>query len=220
MKKIVLIPVYEPDDKLINLVDKIDGNNYDIVVVDDGSNNKDIIKSAKNKVHLISYNKNMGKGYALKQGLKYIKDRYKNYIVVTMDADGQHDFNDASNLCDYVIKHNDTLVIGRRYWDKKTPIKNRMGNAITRFVFNKKTGLKIYDTQSGLRAFSYKLTDYMLCAKGNRYEYEMNVLLNLKKNHIKYYEMDIKTIYLDNRKSHFKSVKDSYRIYKEIIKHK
>ena len=94
------------------------------------------------------------------------------------------------------------------------------GNRITRYVFKKKTGLSIYDTQSGLRAFSNKLIDYMLGIDGNRYEYEMNVLLNLNKNNIKFHEIDIKTIYIgNNSSSHFKSFKDSYKIYKEIIKY-
>lgn len=218
MEYIILIPAYEPDEKLIELVRKIN-NKYKVIVVDDGSTNKDIFKSIKDYAYVISYENNMGKGYALKVGYKYIKENYKKYIVVSMDADNQHDLNDAINLCDYVSENIDTLAIGKRFWDKSTPFANRMGNKITRYVFKKKTGLSIYDTQSGLRAFSYKLMDYMLNIKGNRYEYEMNVLLNLAKNNIKFHEISIKTIYIgDNSTSHFKAIKDSYRIYREIIK--
>jgi len=219
MEYIILIPAYEPDDKLIKLVKKID-NKYKIVIVDDGSSDKSIFDKVKKYAYIISYDNNMGKGYALKTGLKYIKENYKNYVVVCVDADMQHDINDAVKLCDYAKEHKDTLVIGRRHWDKSTPFTNRMGNKITRYVFKKKTGLSIYDTQSGLRAFSYKLVDYMLNVPGNRYEYEMNVLLYLTKNNTKFHEIDIKTIYIgDNSTSHFKAFKDSYRIYKEIIKY-
>ena len=220
MEYIILIPAYEPDNKLINLVKKIN-NKYKVIVIDDGSTNKGIFDAVKDYSYVISYDNNMGKGFALKTGFKYIKENYKNYIVVCVDADMQHDINDAIKLCEYVEKNNDTLVIGRRHWDNKTPLSNRLGNKITRYVFNKKTGLNIYDTQSGLRAFSYKLMDYMLMIPGNRYEYEMNVLLYLSKYNIKYHEIDIKTIYIgDNSTSHFKAFKDSYRIYKEIYKYK
>ena len=219
MEYIILIPAYEPDKKLINLLKKIN-NKYKVIVVDDGSTNKSAFEAIKDYSYIISYDNNMGKGCALKTGFKYIKENYKNYIVVCMDADGQHDLKDAINLCDYAKENLDTLVIGKRYWDNKTPWSNRTGNKITRYVFKKKTGMSIYDTQSGLRAFSYKLMDYMLSIPGERYEYEMNVLLDLKKNNIKYHEIDIKTIYIgDNSSSHFNAFKDSYKIYKEIISH-
>ena len=208
MEYIILIPAYEPDDKLLDLVKNIN-NKYKVIVVDDGSVNKEIFND-----------NNMGKGYALKVGFEYIKANYKDFIVVCMDADGQHTIEDAVRLCNYVKDNLDTLAIGRRYWDKTTPITNRTGNAITRHVFKKKTGLSIYDTQSGLRAFSYKLIDYMLSIPGNRYEYEMNVLLNLKKNNISFHEIDIKTIYFEKKSSHFRNIVDSYKIYRDIYKFK
>ena len=219
MKYIILIPAYDPDDKLLELL-KIINKKYDTVVVDDGSSDKSIFESASKYAHVISYENNMGKGYALKVGFEYIKANYKDFIVVCMDADGQHTIEDAVRLCNYVKDNLDTLAIGRRYWDKTTPITNRTGNAITRHVFKKKTGLSIYDTQSGLRAFSYKLIDYMLSIPGNRYEYEMNVLLNLKKNNISFHEIDIKTIYFEKKSSHFRNIVDSYKIYRDIYKFK
>lgn len=222
MKYVILIPAYEPDDKLISLLKSIP-KNVDVVIVDDGSgdNYKDLFNSAKAYAHIISYKENMGKGYALKKGIKYINENYHNYVIVTMDCDGQHHIDDAIRLCDYAKEHQDTLILGKRKWDKETPLRSRIENTITRFVFKMHTGLKIYDTQTGLRAFTYKLTDYMLANNGNRYEYEMNVLLNLRQNKIKYHEISIKTIYINkNETSHFNAFKDSYLIYKEIFKKK
>ena len=212
MKYIILIPAYEPDEKLIDLLTTID-ENINIIVVNDGSGKEynKIFKEAKKYAHIISYEENKGKGYALKQGLSYIKNRFDNYVVVTMDSDGQHTLNDALKLCKYAETYKDILVLGKRNWNKKTPLRSRIGNTITRFVFDTITGINIYDTQTGLRAFSYKLIDYMLNNPGNRYEYEMNVLLNLKNSGIRYHEIPIETIYIDNnKKSHFKTIKDSY----------
>lgn len=222
MKYIILIPAYEPDEKLIDLLTTID-ENINIIVVNDGSGKEynKIFKEAKKYAHIISYEENKGKGYALKQGLSYIKNRFDNYVVVTMDSDGQHTLNDALKLCKYAETYKDILVLGKRNWNKKTPLRSRIGNTITRFVFDTITGINIYDTQTGLRAFSYKLIDYMLNNPGNRYEYEMNVLLNLKNSGIRYHEIPIETIYIDNnKKSHFKTIKDSYKIYKNIFKWK
>ena len=222
MKYIILIPAYEPDDKLITLLKTI-SKDIDIVIVNDGSNNQydEIFKAAKEYAHVIQYHDNMGKGYALKEGIKYINDNYHDYVIVTVDADGQHKITDAIKLCEYAKEHRDTLVLGKRTWDKTMPLRSRIGNTITRKVFHLKTGLKIYDTQTGLRAFSNELVDYVLSTPGDRYEYEMNMLLDLKSHHIKHHEIPIETIYIDhNKSSHFNSIKDSYIIYKEIFRHK
>ena len=227
MKYIILIPAYEPDSKLLKLLREID-HKYPVVIVNDGSSKfyNEIFEACKKYAHVMSYDKNMGKGYALKTGLNYIEDTFgDNYIVVTMDADGQHKLTDAIKLCEYAKDNLETLVIGKRNWTNNMPLRSRIGNNITRDIFKKVTGQNIYDTQSGLRAFSYRLNEYMLSISGNRFEYEMNVLLNLKNNNIKYHEIPIETIYIDNNKSsHFNTIKDSYKVYKVIynwsIKHK
>ncbi len=220
MKYIILIPTYNPDDKLLQVLKTIN-KKYETIVVNDGSENKDMLKGCEEYAQIISYDENQGKGFALKTGFAYIKAHYKDYVVVTMDDDMQHKLEDAINLCDYVNDHEDEFAIGRRHWDKTTPITSRIGNAIARHTFKRHTGLSIYDTQTGLRAFSYKLIDYMLSIEGNRYEYEMNVLYNLKNNNIKYKEIDIQTIYIDNNKtSRFRVFKDSIKILKDMRKWK
>lgn len=218
-KLIVLIPSYEPDENLTKLIKNLNKNKITSIVVDDGSGKdyKEIFDNLDTKV--ISYEKNQGKGHALKEGYKYIKDNYKEYVVVTMDSDGQHRIEDALNLYNYILKNDDTLVLGKRPRGEKTPLRSKVGNAITRFVFHLVSGQDVYDTQTGLRAFSNKLIDYMLKVKGERFEYEMNVLLYAKNNKIPIKELEIETIYIDNNsKSHFNAIKDSFKVYKEIIK--
>ncbi len=218
-KLIVLIPSYEPDENLTKLIKNLNKNKITSIVVDDGSGKdyKEIFDNLDTKV--ISYEINQGKGHALKEGYKYIKDNYKEYVVVTMDSDGQHRIEDALNLYNYILENDDTLVLGKRPRGEKTPLRSKIGNAITRFVFHLVSGQDVYDTQTGLRAFSNKLIDYMLKVKGERFEYEMNVLLYAKNNKIPIKEIEIETIYIDNNsKSHFNAIKDSFKVYKEIIK--
>lgn len=222
MLSIALIPSYEPDENLLKLLKELKDNNFTCIVVNDGSDTKynTIFKKAEKYAYVISYGINMGKGYALKKGLSYIKENYDKYIIVTLDSDGQHKVSDAINLVKEAKNNLDTLILGKRIRSNKTPIRSRIGNAITKIVFKLNTNLDIYDTQTGLRAYSYKLIDYMLSINGNRYEYEMNQLLSLKDNNIKYKEIEIETIYINNNKgSHFNTIKDSYKIYKEIIKY-
>lgn len=222
MKKIILIPAYEPDEKLIELIHKIDKKEFDIIIVDDGSgtNYDNIFLPLEKEVKVIRYKTNKGKGHALKKGFHYIKETYKkDYITITMDSDGQHTIKDAKKLERYVESHPNTLVLGMRLRDKKIPLRSRIGNGITKFIYNITTGLNVYDTQTGLRAFSDKLMDILLNIEGERFEYEMNVLLQFAKLHIPIKEIQIETIYIEkNKSSHFNTIKDSYRIYKEIIK--
>lgn len=221
-KNIVLIPAYEPEEKLIHLVEDLSKEKLDILVVDDGSGlkYKEIFNSCKVNAKVISYKTNKGKGYALKTGLKYIQQNYKKpYILVTMDSDGQHTIKDAKKLIKECINNKDTLYLGKRKRNEKTPIKSRIGNGITRLIYKIVAKVEIYDTQTGLRAFSNELIDYMIEIEGNRFEYELNVLLKCAKDKIKMKEIDIETIYINNNSgTHFNALKDSYRIYKDIIK--
>ena len=223
MKIIALIPAYEPEENMLDLLKNIKKDtDMDIVVVNDGSSDacKDIFSKAKEFAKVLEHEVNKGKGRALKTGLNYINDNYRGeYIVVTMDADGQHTIEDALKICDLVKKSPDILVLGKRFFGEDVPLRSRFGNAMTRLVYKIATGVKVYDTQTGLRAFSYKLVPLMLEIKGERYEYEINVLMECSKNNIEIKEIDIATIYINNNSgSHFNVFKDSYRIYKEIFK--
>lgn len=219
--KIVLIPAYEPQDNFIDLVKELSKTEFKIIVIDDGSGEKyqNIFSQISKYAKVLSYKKNKGKGYAIKTCLKYIKDSFSSYVVVTMDCDGQHTIKDAINLANISEKNSNSLIIGKRIRSKKTPIRSRIGNSITRFIYKITTNLDVYDTQSGLRAFTDELTDFLINIEGNRYEYEMNVLLECPKQKIKIKEVEIETIYINNNEnSHFNTIKDSLLVYKEIIK--
>lgn len=219
---IALIPSYEPDTRLIEIVSKLKSNDFSIIVVDDGSGTAyaDIFQKVSKYANVISYPQNHGKGYALKIGLKYIFKHFSGkYIVVTMDSDGQHTIEDAKKVCMTSEKNSQTLIVGSRKFDNNVPFRSMAGNTITRCVFSLVTGVKVWDTQSGLRAFDSSLIHKMCEIQGDRYEYEMNVLLSFAKQEIPIKEVEISTVYIDgNSSSHFNPLKDSFKIYYEILK--
>ncbi len=220
MKYIALIPAYEPTNKLIEITKELKANNFLIIIVNDGSNDtyKDIFNKCRKYATILEYKDNHGKGYALKTGLKYIQDNYKDSVIVTMDCDGQHTIKDALKLCNYTLNLDNTILLGKRIRTKDTPIRSKIGNSITRFVFKTINGLDIYDTQTGLRAFKPSVIPFLLNIKGDRFDYEMNVLLEANKNKIKLKEETIETIYENNNKgSHFHPIKDSFLIYKVLL---
>lgn len=220
--KIALIPAYEPADELLNLVIQLSDAHFKIVLVDDGSgeNYRRIFSAAKRFAEVLVHETNKGKGKAIKTGLAYIKRHYpENAVVVTMDADGQHSVSDAVKVIEAAAEDTKSLVLGTRRFCGEVPKRSRFGNAVTRFVFRTVTGLSISDTQTGLRAFGSEQIPFMLDVNGERYEYEMNVLLKYAKSKIPIREVEIATIYFDNNEgSHFGTFKDSFRIYRDIIK--
>lgn len=222
--KIALIPAYNPDAYLIQVVQQLKQKGFWILLVDDGSTkeHKAIFKEIDDagSVLILTHTKNKGKGSALKTGLAYIQNYIsEDYTVVTVDADGQHSPKDVAMVCKVAQKHPGCLVLGSRKIQKKTPLKSKLGNQITRMVYALTTGVSIYDTQTGLRAFDNTLLPKLLAISGERYEYEMNVLLECSRKKIPIREIGIETIYInDNASSHFHPWKDSCRIYKEIFK--
>ncbi len=223
MKKIALIPAYEPDMRMVNLADTLYCMGYDVLIVNDGSSRDfyNVFELAKNnEATVISYQKNHGKGYAIKNGLSYICNNYESpYIVVTVDADGQHLPKDINRVASMAVSEPDSLIIGGRKFEGKVPLRSRFGNSITRFVYRTSSGTDVFDTQTGLRAFSDRLIMEMAAIPGERYEYEMNVLMHFANNNIPIKEIPIETVYLDeNRSSHFDTIRDSIRIYKVILK--
>ena len=219
---VVIIPAYQPDEKLYRLVlDLHEQTDFDLVIVDDGSDRdrRDLFASLEPYGKVLKHPQNRGKGAALKTALSYIYDRYPaDEGVVTIDADGQHLPEDIIRVSKAWEAEPEKLVLGSRRFTGDVPFKSRAGNAITRFVFALSTGVKVFDTQTGLRAFGVFRIPMMLEMKGDRYEYEINVLLYATRHRIPIQEVTIQTVYIeDNKSSHFNPFRDAWRIYKMIL---
>jgi glycosyltransferase involved in cell wall biosynthesis len=112
------------------------------------------------------------------------------------------------------------LVLGSRLFTGDVPPRSIFGNTLTRFAFATATGVRIRDTQTGLRAARRSLIPILLDVKGSRYEYELNMLLRMTELGIPICEIDIETVYInENASSHFNPVKDSLRIYSMFAKY-
>lgn len=221
----VLIPAYQPDARLPRLILELHraDPSSKIVVVDDGSGQKfsDIFEaSATAGAHVISYENNRGKGYALREGFTWIRDVAgdSQECVVTADADGQHTLNDifrVGRMCTDTGKS----VLGVREFVGHVPARSRIGNTATSALFWLATGWKLKDTQTGLRAFPVALLPTLLEVQGDRYEYELRVLLHLAKFRHPVSQIPIETIYeAGNPTSHFLPLQDSARIWAPLLK--
>jgi glycosyltransferase involved in cell wall biosynthesis len=221
---IVLIPAYKPDVRLPQLVELLRGRDMDILVVDDGGGDAywpHFERCEALGARVIRHAVNLGKGRALKTGLNEILSAYPGVTgVITADADGQHTPEDIHNVAMALQAHPDTLIVGGRAFRGQVQWKSRAGNALTRAVYRIATGVRIHDTQTGLRGLPLQALPWMMTLPGERYEYEMNMLLKLREYKLSALEIPIDTVYIDqNAGSHFRALRDGMRIYGVILRY-
>ena len=193
----IVIPAYQPDNKLIKLIEKIhEKSNFHILVIDDGSSSKcqKIFDKAEQYATVLRHEVNQGKGQALKTACSDIQDQNIYGTVVTADADCQHKIWDIFRAANKASENPNKLILGVRAFTGKVPLRSRFGNSLTKVLFKLQTGVGVTDTQTGLRAFTTNLIPFMLKIEGQRYEYEMNMLLEASKEY-EILEVPIETVY-------------------------
>ncbi len=227
-KFIAIIPCYEPPKIVIDycktlLCSGID----DIIIVNDGSNAdfNQVFDSLREFCTVLEYNENKGKGYALKHAFLYCKQHFNNSdCFVTCDCDGQHEYKDVLNCVKISKQNKNALILGVRDFNNNcVPKRSRFGNNSTKKLFKFLYKTKISDTQTGLRAFSYNQLDFLLNIGGNRFEYEMNMLVYYAKYNKEIIETKIQTIYNKKqddvkKRSHFKTFSDSVKVWGVLFK--
>lgn len=217
----VIIPAYEPDEKLIVLLKHLkEAGIVNIVVVDDGSGKdyRDLFEAALavEGCKVLTHSVNLGKGRALKTAFNYCLTEFPDAVgCVTADSDGQHTPEDILACMKKLWDTPDALILGCRNFDAKdVPLRSSFGNKCTRKVFGYLLGISISDTQTGLRAIPTSFMKTLMNVKGERFEYETNMLIETKNQSIPIKEVSVKTIYIEeNKTSHFNPIKDSVRIY-------
>lgn len=217
---VILLPSYQPEETLVNLSRGLSLEGFKVLIVDDGSgpNYASIFKACEQYATVIGYEKNRGKGDALKYGFQYCLDNLKDYkYVVTADGDGQHRIDDISAVFKRTKERN-VAVIGVRKFDVKVPIKSKIGNKLSKFNQSLVTGRYMHDNQCGLRGFPYSMLIDLINIFGSRYEYEMNVLTYLQVKELPFHCLRIQTIYENNNSgSHFRPIADTLRIQGSIL---
>ncbi|WP_147534142.1 glycosyltransferase [Bacillus marasmi] len=224
---IVVIPAFNPDNKLVNLVNELITANFNqILIVNDGS--KSNSKAVFDQLHhlkectILNHAVNLGKGRALKTAFNYVLNYFADSVgVVTVDADGQHSVKDISKVAHKLLDCENSLVLGVRNFSlKDIPFRSRFGNLITIKVYSLASGIKIADTQTGLRGIPNHFMKILMNLNGERFEYEMNMLLECKSKNITIEQVEIETIYIEaNKSSHFNPIIDSIKIYSLFLKY-
>ncbi|GAB4079250.1 glycosyltransferase [Modestobacter muralis] len=222
MQVVVLVPAYQPDGQLLSLlaaVHQLDPT-LELLVVDDGSAEATAPALAGARelgATVLRHEVNRGKGAALRTGLAHVARVWPHAGVVTADADGQHLPEDVVAAAARVRAGSCLLLGVRRFTGEGVPLRSRVGNLVSMVLVRAATGRALTDTQTGLRGFSPGLWPWLLTVRGDRFEYELRVLLEAARLGLPIDQMPITTVYAQgNTSSHFRAVRDSVRVYRPL----
>ena len=225
---IAIIPAFNPGPVVIDVVGKTLGFVNKIVLINDGSDDQNThyleqcVAIDNSRVELLTFNKNMGKGFALLKGMERCLELNCDYIL-TIDSDGQHNPDEIAQLKELILRDDKPyeIVIGARKQLDKMPLRSKLGNVFVAKVFNSLFSADLPDTQSGFRILSAKIAkDALKHIPQGKYETEMHMLLYAFENDRKVGSLEIETIYLDeNANSKFRPIRDSLRVLATFMKY-
>lgn len=222
----IVLPSLNPDKKFKAVVDGLIEKGFvNIVIVDDGSDDEhscwfDMVESYEQTV-VLHHEVNRGKGRALKTAFEYVSVNMPDIKgVITIDGDGQHLADDIIACGERMLEQENKVVLGCRDFSQPgIPPRSVAGNKTTSRLFRLCYGIVLSDTQTGLRAIPSAYLPAFCEIEGERFEYETNMLLNMKRMGIAFYEQPIETVYdPDDYSSHYDAIRDSWRIFKVMIK--
>lgn len=225
-KSIALIPAYKPDGRVLEVARSLSDLGFcKILAVSDGNPPEyEPVLSALEAlpgVTLLRHSVNMGKGRALKTAFDYILKTWPGHGAVCVDCDGQLGGKDAVRAAELCREHPDSLILGCRDLGhtENVPASNRAGNLITRFSVLLLTGILFSDTQCGLRAYPPEVMKQLLAVPGERFEFENNTLLHVRRASLPVVEFPISVVYEKNEgyTTTFRKFHDSVLIYKNLL---
>ncbi|TXK19886.1 CotH kinase family protein [Homoserinibacter sp. GY 40078] len=223
---IVVIPAYEPGARLAPLVAQLRrmAPELDVIVVDDGSGPSyrpvfDAVRVLGAEV--LTHERNLGKGAALRTAFRHALSHFPGRAVVTADSDGQHTAHDILRIAERTSATGETesaLVLGVRAFGRGTPWRSRLGNAVSSALFAVAAGYRVTDTQTGLRGIPAELVGWAAGIPGERFAFELEMLLACRAAGVRVIELPIETVYLQgNAATHFRPIVDSARVLRPLV---
>ncbi len=220
---VLIVSALEPNKDFIGFIDELlELHIGPVVIVDDGSGVKyrKVFRTLclKENCTVLFHEENRGKGASIKTAIRWCISHFSDFMgMITVDCDGQHRPKDVKAVYDKLCSvPEDHLVLGvRTFAEDTTPKLSRTGNRVASSVMRALYSIDLTDTQTGLRGFRRSMLDWLLMVKGDHYDYELNVLIEAKRESISFTLVPVDTVYFrGNIESHYRPFADSWRIGK------
>ena len=211
----VVMPTYENAGTVCAVADSVLAAGYHLIAVADGPHDgtAELLDGYRDRVTVVAYNENRGKGHALSAGFaKAVGEGYD--YAVTIDSDGQHSADDIPLLVEASLRNPGAVIVGRRAMEGvERPASSGFANRFANFWFAVHTLRRFPDTQSGFRCYPlsyYGKTRFFT----SRYEAELEMLVRGAWNGIGIVAVPVRVYYppRDERVSHFRKGRDFMRI--------
>ncbi len=211
----IVIPTYNNQQFLAQVLDNVLQYDMPVIVVNDGSTDTtlNILSTYQEKIEIVSYSQNKGKGYALRQGFDRAEKSGFLYAI-TMDSDGQHLAEDLPKFVATITENPGAMIIGSRSFKQENmPGKNIFANNFSNFWFTVQTGITLPDTQTGFRLYPLAKMKGMRPFT-HRYEAELELLVRSAWKNIRLIPLPIQVYYPEKheRVTHFRPGIDFFRI--------
>jgi glycosyltransferase involved in cell wall biosynthesis len=198
LKVIAVVPAYNESKRIASVLHEVKKYTDKVIVVNDGSTDDTAQIARESEVQVIDLKENKGAGNATREGcLEAI--RLGAGIILTIDADGQHDPREIPNLLQPLLYEDVQVVFGGRPRNPSMPIENRLGNHLLSKTSSFLLGVTILDTLTGFRAFHAAVFEGVVW-KSNRYSFVSEMVFRMAKNKLRFKEVPVSTIYHDNKK--------------------
>lgn len=206
-----VIPTYNNARTVADIVRRTLAVCSNVTVVNDGSTDEtlSVLEPLRDRIQLITYNRNRGKGHALRLGLETARKAGFD-CAVTIDSDGQHRPEEIPLLV--AAADRNTLVVGSRNIQADgMPVGNTFANRFSNFWFRLQTGISLPDTQTGFRLYPLR---HLPCLRmiTARYESELELLVFSAWRGVRLVPVSISVSYPTDRVSHFRPFYDFFRI--------
>lgn len=216
MKIFIVLPLFNEEKRIAEVLKEVIKYNLPIVVVDDGSRDDSFKVASKFKVASLRHKVNLGKGAAMKTGVDYAFSKGAEAIIF-MDSDGQHN---PSNLVSFEEKLNSKeydVVLGSRNLSFGVPLVRYLGNKLSSLIIRFIFGIYVSDPICGFRALTKKAYG-KITWETSGYGVETEMIARLGKSKLKYCEVPVETIYHDKVKG--VTILDAFSILGEVVKWK
>jgi glycosyltransferase involved in cell wall biosynthesis len=190
----VIIPLYNEENTIKSVIERIPNHqHFEIIIVDDGSKDNSIkrVQEINNRdIKIIKHDINQGYGAAILTGFKHATGD----IIITMDSDGQHNPEEIHHLIEPIINNQTDVVIGSRYLGKynyKPPMHSRVGSYIITLALWLIYLRKVYDNQSGFRAYRKEIKKLLKDMKYTGMGFSTEILFKAAFNQLRIAEVPI-----------------------------
>ena len=195
----IVIAAWNEDKVIDQTIKNLFENGYkNVVVVDDGSEDKTALKAQQAGAEVLSHLINRGQGASLRTGIEYVYENYKPDAIITFDADGQHDPRDIDKLVEPILNNKADIVLGSRFLNDETkvPFARKIILKAGVLFTNITSNIKLTDTHNGLRALGPKAMEKINISHRGM-EHASDIIDEITKNKLRYQEVPVTITYSD-----------------------